>query len=962
MTDTSKRIKGIKVNGQVCSLNLSQIGSYVGPDSDEKELTEYIDSKGGGSTQEIESSDGSKFILKVNNDGTLYAKKEIDAQTPTKPDGEKIKVLSDSIAKLYINSFYCGGLDTSEHTMNYCSHNFIELSNLTNNDIKLDGLSLQYLKGGSESWADILPLHGVIRAGHTFLIRGAQCSPIDAAKIIVDDYDMEWYDGDNPIKFTTESPSFFLCFGVEPCSVTNPGWTNTWPTDGITSRFIDLVGIKSDKSNPGAYEKNAFEYNKDMTKALFKKYYSMDAVSQGNKVLSGRTNSTEWCYVDLTKDDGDLIPSIENNAPKSSYYTKNLYYDKTKLLVNKPSIITCSFGIQATDGGDGKRATRCFNWVSKGRHDEFIWIRKKGESSWGQPNESYKNEIGVRQYYNRIFVEYADGSVFTSHKFIKKELTKGVYEYIAGRSDRFGQPIIEKCTDIRTFTVRTDEDVNNNGFKYVQTSDQQGFNWEEYRIWEAAGKVIENEELSKDAHFMINTGDMTQNGSRMNEWLDYFNAKSPMLNNMEEMATIGNNDLSGKETYTVPDGSDGSKLSLANFNFFYTYEIDESNPPVFTVKGANYFIPSLYSFNYGNTHFMCINSEIKGTCEEKIYNFTTPSTGNFYPKIKEWCETDIEKNSSASWKIAYCHEMPFTIMTTGVTNSIETTLQSEVGDGTSGKGGRGGANINTNMPSFNSRYWLSEFCQTHNIRLVMGGHKHTQSTSWPLLENVSYNGENRSIMSFRPVIVLSSNAEIKEFSPESTELKTGHVKIEKTEQGVTTVIEEFDAKYPDKWVDESGNVISNYLKKAVFCEFILKDEIPNGSYGAASGEKVSPVLYAMSQATSYKHTSNKELPSDNIPWLRYYYPASGKNAASGQKYPFYTVWSINSAKITGNVRKVVGAFGGGAGSSNGKFDINLDGEYVLKGKCATDGEHNKDLYSINGIKDKAVTEIIEILK
>ena len=72
MTDTSKRIKGIKVNGQVCSLNLSQIGSYVGPDSDEKELTEYIDSKGGGSTQEIESSDGSKFILTVKTSIHAY--------------------------------------------------------------------------------------------------------------------------------------------------------------------------------------------------------------------------------------------------------------------------------------------------------------------------------------------------------------------------------------------------------------------------------------------------------------------------------------------------------------------------------------------------------------------------------------------------------------------------------------------------------------------------------------------------------------------------------------------------------------------------------------------------------------------------------------------------------------------------------------------------------------------------
>jgi len=981
--DINKTIKGIKVNGTICNLDLTEIGSYMrrrktDPEGDNQEIADYIEEHGGGgstgTSTELISANGTKFDLKVYDDGTLYADEVItDVVTPSRPSTETWKDKEDtSVAKLYINSFYCGGLDADEHTLNYCSHNFVELSNLTSNDISLANIALQYKYGNASAWRSF-KLSGVIKAGGTFLIRFAQCSNIDCAKIVVDDYDLEIADA----KFSTESPSFYLCFGEEPITG-NISW-DEFSENSVSSRFIDLIGVWDGEHTCNSYA-TAYYTCKDkaINEVMFRRYYAMDGVKQGTKALNAMNNSTEWYYVDLTKDDGDLIPSIAANTPKARIDNKSLYFDKTKLFESKPSIITCSFGIQAVDEGAG--ATRCFNWVSKGRHDEFIWIRKSGTTNWdryesfksGSDDPEYKRFIiqdgetvvyDYAKFYNRISVEYNDGIVFTAHKYIKHGLEAGVYEYMAGRSNRNGEPIVNQCTEIRRFTVRTYNEVKDI-FKYVQTSDQQGFKWEEYVIWDAAAKVIASETGSSDVHFMINTGDMVQNGSRMCEWLDYFNGKGEFLNNMEEMATVGNNDLSGKYTYLLPDGEDASKLSLENFNYFYTYEMDIDNAPVFTVPvqettattvNKDFFIPSLYSFNYGDTHFMCVTSEIKTIAEnnketskeyQSIYN--CPTYGNFYPQIKTWCENDIAKNTK-TWNLAFCHELPFHIMTTGTTytwldkKTSQTIIQpysdyaSEILDGTGGSG-RGGASINVNLINTTAtgtpQYWFSEFCQTHNIRLIMGGHKHTQSTSWPMLENVKYENGIRSVISYRPKIVLK---QVQDFDPAADdELVTATVTI----TGNSTPFV-FEAKYPSTWVtsDDGGlthYVTNEYVRKAAFCEFMLESELPTGT---------KPVVYAMSQATSYKHTSNKELPSDVIPYLRYYYPTHENDTKPDpkQKFPFYTVWTVDTdSAVTGDVRKVLGAF-----DKSGKFDINKDGKFVLNGISAVDPK--TEIKSINGL-------------
>ena len=921
------QIRGIKVNGAPYELNIGEIVSHV------------------------TSPNGTDFILKVDDNGNLYTVNGVESIAPGaagQPTSTAALMKFHGETQLYINEVYCGGQNADEHTVGYCSHNFVELANVTKGDINLSGMSLQYAINSTD-WA-VLPLKGVIKAGSTFLIRGAQCSKINSptTKIVVDKFDMEWrLDNGELIKFENEiACKFYLTYNLNAYAGNSPfdlAKGNAVSSDAIG--YVDLVGIKG-TGNCDGYEKSPYSAQGGLKNTrLFKKYYAMDPVKPATKAITARNNANDWNFVDLTKEDGEVIPSVSVYTPRASFENKDIFYNKTKLEKNRPSVIKCSFGIQATDAGQG--ATRCFNWLSGNLDDKYLWIKPKGASSWGDPKETFYAGDGRTAWtaktsdgtciYDRKIKEYTDNTVLVANKLIVSGISAGDYQYVAGKKNADGTPNLERCTDVREFKVRSDNEVAN-GFKFVQTSDQQGFNWEEYRVWNSASKVIMDE--NNDLEFMINTGDMTQNGNRLGEWLDYFNGEDDRMKDLEEMATIGNNDLSLKKLYVVGKSSDGDsdKLWHENIEFYYTFESDDRNLPIFTgaTGETTYYIPSLYSFNYGNVHFLCMNTEIKAIAEqgEDGYNFGANQYGKFYPQIKAWCEQDVTLNAGKTWTIAYCHEMPFTILTPDAV--LGETLKAD----------RGGSNANTNTPS-NLKYWFSEFCQTHDIPLVFGGHKHTQATSYPIIENVSYSGDDRTVSSMKPIIVVNA-ASLAEFS------------------GATTLKVHNGDKYPDTWFD--GDVLkSTCTRMAEMSKFIMESELTGDT---------KPVVYAMSQATANKHTSNKELPSPNIPWLRYYFPSTvGSDLASPtvnkyQKFPFYTVWEITPTKITGNVRKVYGAF-----NDSGKFDINIDGPYTKNGYCATTstaadsiGGHETPMFSINGIASmtnvaaQTDTRVIEINK
>lgn len=876
---------------------------------------------------------GQVYRVKVNNNGQLVVyKKELDTPQAeptggqTDPSTGWVYVTTLYLQKLYINSLYCGGITSDEYSYNPCSHNFVELSNLTGKDVSLNGLSLQYGTEGGD-W-EVLPLWGNIKAGSTFLIRGAQCSVmnINTTRIKVETYDMEWYAKDgNLIKFDNKKAKFFLTWGTEPSTVANP-YNNATSPIRVSKGYIDLVGLQirnaGDADKVDAAENTAYGYL--TSNYLFTKYYTMDNVNQATKALSARNNANDVYFVNL---EADIIPRVDSYTPRASFENKNIFFNKTLLDHTKPNKVTMTLGRKACYSINESNepeddASRCFNWVSVGYYDEYLWYRacrSDGSFTNWTKVESFKNETGVRKYYNRIRAITTDGTPFTTHKVILTHLgaqqdthtgDKNVYyEYYVGRDDTYK-------SDVRRFIVMS-ETLANDSLDFVQTSDQQGFNWDEYNVWRiSADQIREDFNRYEDSdvstcYFMINTGDMTQNGNRINEWLDY-EAGRKSLYDIAEMVTVGNNDLTPANVYVLGDGGDNSKINATNIRFFYCYEMDEENPPVFNVEGKEIFVESLYSFDVGERHFLCVNSEISSNTERDVYGLTT--IGVMYDLIREWCERDDAKATKAKAKIAYCHEMPFTIITQNLINSFYWNGQED----TSVE--RSGSRLNFNTTKANS-YWFSKFLQTHNYRLCLGGHKHTYSCSYPLLEN-----ENSSM---KPIIQVTADVLQNDFG--STELYTEIA--EGALQGQS---------FPKSWENNA-----NYDMLKHLCTFQLVEEI-------------TAPIYLMCQATGYKHTSNKELPSPNIPWLRYFFPASitinsrddvTAKVNAEQRYPFYIKYFLNKGKVsdlvyypqlTATVKKLSNVF-----NNSGKYNVNIEGLNPNYGVVGGNGETNNGNDIIN---------------
>ena len=125
-------------------------------------------------------------------------------------------------------------------------------------------------------------------------------------------------------------------------------------------------------------------------------------------------------------------------------------------------------------------------------------------------------------------------------------------------------------------------------------------------------------------------------------------------------------------------------------------------------------------------------------------------------------------------------------------------------------------------------------------------------------------------------------------------------------------------------------------------------------------EEITAPIYLMCQATGYKHTSNKELPSPNIPWLRYFFPASitinsktdvKAKVNAGQRYPFYIKYFLSKGKIndlvyypklTATVRKLSNVF-----NNSGKYNVNIEGLNPNYSVVGGNGETNNGNDIIN---------------
>ena len=858
------------------------------------------------------TADNSYYRINVLDNGNISTKKISNRIWSLTNDVANADIAVKDANEIYIswlltiNSVYCGG-SGSDKCM--CSHNYVELANASNKDINLNGLHLLYTdcspeEGDSGYKWQVIDLDGVIKAGSTYLIRGARCNKDKESLIVVDSYDQVWIDSNTnkPIEFKQGVATFYLCVGndykneIDSKTLKNPWIANSSTT---TSRkgYIDSCGFGAGSAGESNSALSLLpEYATNWNNILFVRWFTLEPAKQGNKAYSARKTSALWTYIILDRQSqykdttGGSIHYYYNDqlkklyTPQASYRNKDFFTNKTRFSINRPNYVNVTFGIQATDGGENKRATRCFNWVSVGRYNEYIIYRKLGESEWKKvysitsndsTNPDYiKNYI---DYYNRLNWTASDGTRVTSHKCIIKGLTAGEYEFYIKRDD---DSLYN--SDIHSFKVKSDSEVTN--FTVLHISDQQGFNWQEYTAWHKSAKAIKDKD--NDFDFIINTGDITQSGNRVNEWLDYYEGKKYLIDR-EEMFTIGNNDLCGYNSTDLTDGNDASsKYSHINILRYYCFEVNPDNPyNYFTWKedkldesSPEHISPiySLYSFNYGSYHFVSLNSEIAIASSKMYVGGNDPTfAGNANmakaanANIEKWLLKDLQlwkgndNDTDYSKCIVYMHEMPFTIVTHAFMADTKNTIV------------RAGSHLNT--LNDNGNYRFSRLFKKLGIRLIMGGHKHTYSISKPVYdapENYITNNntvnENVDIMSDMPDVV-----------------------SRKPVVQVVGSIPQIDSKY----------------------ENLIRFELVN---------KITAPYYVMTQATGYKLVSNKELPSENnyrIPWLLSYFASTYTTKAKENceqhrptyiKYNFsesaiivtpkqiHNIWDVNTTKNSSN--------------------------------------------------------------
>lgn len=660
------------------------------------------------------------------------------------------EVGSTDSPKIYVNTVYCGGV-SEKMDYNPVSHNFVELCNLGKKDLNLKGLFLHYTERNSGDWIT-LPLKGTLKSQGTFLIRGAQCSVenINTTLIKVGTPDIYWtksntlnnsrldiagdvgagvqphsiWSKDDLIKFSYDC-AFYISSEetTDYFASTVLNSTAPWTSNGVIKWYVDLVGIGNynDKSMPC----EASSIANRGSNVLLMRYYNMDPVKQATKALSARSNVKDWTYIDMNKLNGAL--NIKDYIPKASFENKNIFFNKHLLVEGAPNIITCSLGHNA-------HTTRCFNWVSVGYYDEYIQIRKDNEvylsnntyesfkkGDTENPNRPQNHKNWTNPIYDRIRSVTTDGTAFTVHKFIKdfeEPTTTQLYYYRVGREGAWSEE--------RTFTLRGRDYVIANGFDFLQVSDQQGFTSEEYETWRLGAEFIAKSGDNYD--FTVNTGDETQNGNRINEWLDYFNGGYSLFKDTEQMFTVGNNDLCPLDVYTLGDGEDISKTNPMNVQYFFTFE----HPYTVPISSAGAYVPCVYSFVYGNTYFLCMNSEITEIARTEIFGDVAEI--NVYNDLKTWCTNDLNQHTSDSkitWKVAFCHEAPFTIITADLIMKYlkKSPEGAYIKDPDTA---RGGSHLNTV-----GNYWFSLFLQDNGFKMCLCGHKHTYANSRYIREDIN---------------------------------------------------------------------------------------------------------------------------------------------------------------------------------------------------------------------------------
>lgn len=202
-----------------------------------------------------------------------------------------------------------------------------------------------------------------------------------------------------------------------------------------------------------------------------------------------------------------------------------------------------------------------------------------------------------------------------------------------GKSAQFSLAAYSKTLgyDKDYFAFATAADSSVTEFEFLTIADIQGMIQGMYDDSYKAVKALLADPNTKNFDFILNAGDMCDNGKNFNQWAMALNTYQNLFANTSMFFTAGNHENGSNAmvnffNYTLPIGGDGKLLQQS------------------TKKDDNDSLRNgvFYSFDYANAHFVVLN--------------TNDADSNGLGAVQlNWLENDL-KNSAAKWKFVLMHK------------------------------------------------------------------------------------------------------------------------------------------------------------------------------------------------------------------------------------------------------------------------------------------------------------------
>ncbi len=415
---------------------------------------------------------------------------------------------------------------------------------------------------------------------------------------------------------------FLICFRSS---------AGTWYIDNFSASYTEkytgdvfTTGIKINPIREGIH------YQVDITAENItensEEVYDVIIASYKDNVLSSVIYNPDALENNKTKQYDFIIPE---GANKANVY---LWEGKTLKPIDSENIAlaserTIDYNLNTTFCGDPK-TMRGFSWDAPFKFEDMVLM-------YGTSEDSLDNEALAT-----FKVETVANAAQTYKKaFYKTELTN----LTPGRT--YFYKIFDKnygyCSPIYSFTT---EATDSSEFSIIGITDSHVAS--QNGLVSSAANINAAVSACPDAKFICNAGDLNDDGSRDDLWDLFFKAFSGVKENLPLVTAVGNHETRISDAFLV-DGT-------ANYNLHFNNPQNGAGLAVGnSYTGGNKYTKAIlenmdntvYSFDYGNTHFAVLNS---GT------DWDNEGMRLVMDLQRDWLRDDLN-SSNKKWKVVLIH-------------------------------------------------------------------------------------------------------------------------------------------------------------------------------------------------------------------------------------------------------------------------------------------------------------------